>query len=307
MGQGLHTKAIMMARRTLSLALPPELRPIPTHLISIADTSSNVINMLDVTGGSVGSEMTAFAIENACLQLVERLGAAAPKANSDPLTAWKATVAKAFPGISFGAGPDKPSLSALGKYKAPPEEAAYTTYCGSVVEAEVDGLTGEYQLRHASVHFEGGPVMHGGIEIGQVEGAYIMGLGAMTTEEVLFNPRTSRFMNDNTWRYKVPVARDLPMDFRVELTNCGVEGSSAEGSRHHESNRRLLSSRATGEPPLLAASAVLSALRAAVAAFGDGRSFVQLPAPCTVDVLRAECARAMATTAGGQDAERARL
>eukprot|EP00746_Dinoflagellata_sp_MGD_P147066 gnl/MRDRNA2_/MRDRNA2_79451_c0_seq2.p1 gnl/MRDRNA2_/MRDRNA2_79451_c0~~gnl/MRDRNA2_/MRDRNA2_79451_c0_seq2.p1 ORF type:complete len:761 (+),score=132.80 gnl/MRDRNA2_/MRDRNA2_79451_c0_seq2:237-2285(+) len=313
MGQGLHTKAIMMARRTLSLALPAELRPLPVHLFSIADTSSNVINMLDITGGSVGSEMTAFAIEDACLQLVDRLKRAgkpteATDSNTSTLASWKGVVSKAWPSNVFAHGP-RNSLSALGKYAASAEEAAYTTYCGSVVEAEVDGLTGEYQLRHASVHFEGGPVMHGGVEIGQVEGAYLMGVGAMTTEEVLYNQRTSRFMNDNTWRYKLPLARDLPMDFRVELTNCAESPSgngSVEGSVHHESNQRLLSSRATGEPPLLAASAVLSALRASVAAFGDGRSFVQLPAPCTVDVLRAECGRAMAT-AGVRDEAHARL
>eukprot|EP00746_Dinoflagellata_sp_MGD_P147067 gnl/MRDRNA2_/MRDRNA2_79451_c0_seq4.p1 gnl/MRDRNA2_/MRDRNA2_79451_c0~~gnl/MRDRNA2_/MRDRNA2_79451_c0_seq4.p1 ORF type:complete len:886 (+),score=133.74 gnl/MRDRNA2_/MRDRNA2_79451_c0_seq4:98-2659(+) len=311
MGQGLHTKAIMMARRTLSLALPAELRPLPVHIVSIADTSSSVLNGLDVTGGAVGSEMTVFAIEDACLQIIDRIkkaGVSTPAADSSTLAAWKDVVGKAWPDM-FSTGLRPPSLSALGKYSATSEEAAYTTYCGSVVEAEVDGLTGEYQIRHASVHFEGGPVMHGGVDIGQVEGAYLMGLGAMTSEEVLYNPRTSRFMNDNTWRYKLPVARDLPMDFRVELTNCGEHPFGqgvGNGSAHHESNRRLLSSRATGEPPLLAASAVLSALRASVAAFGDGRSFVQLPAPCTVDVLRAECGRAMAT-AGVRDEAHARL
>merc|ERR1719359_2115062 len=124
-------------------------------------------------------------------------------------------------------GPRPPPLSALGKYSAMPGEEAYTTYCGSIVEAEVDGLTGEYQIRHASVHFEGGPVMHGGVDIGQVEGAYMMGLGSMTTEEVLYNPVTSRMVNDNTWRYKLPLARDLPMDFRVEVTNCMEDPASA--------------------------------------------------------------------------------
>merc|ERR1712086_1087258 len=120
----------------------------------------------------------------------------------------------------------------------------------------------------------------------------------MTCEEVLYNPVTSRMVNDNTWRYKLPLARDLPMDFRVEVTNCMEETSTEDGDhdpQHSRSHRRLLSSRATGEPPLLAATAVLSALRSSVMAFGNGQSFVELPVPCSVDALRTECGRAMAT------------
>merc|ERR1712217_974535 len=110
-----------------------------------------------------------------------------------------------------------------------------------------------------------------------------------------YNPITSRQMNDNTWRYKVPVARDLPAEFRVEVSNFteNAEPSSRSPSddpHHRSSHRRLLSSRATGEPPLLAASAVLSALRECVMAFGDRSNFVELPVPCTVEAVREECA-----------------
>merc|ERR1719298_178586 len=110
--------------------------------------------------------MTVFALEDACLQLVDRIKKASlytPAADSSTLAAWKAVVKKALPENVLAAGPKPPPLSALGKYAAVPEECAYMTYCGSIVEAEVDGLTGEYQIRHASVHFEGGPVMHGGV------------------------------------------------------------------------------------------------------------------------------------------------
>merc|ERR1712050_786812 len=117
MGQGLHSKAIMMARRVLSTWVPPELRPLPADLITIADTNTNVINMLDVTGGSVGSEMNAFAIEDACMQLVENLKSAAPsKAASsadkptDTVAEWKRLCSSARPG-PFAPGA-QPSYSA---------------------------------------------------------------------------------------------------------------------------------------------------------------------------------------------------
>jgi xanthine dehydrogenase molybdopterin-binding subunit B len=299
---------------------------LPKDLFTVADANTQITPNRGGTGGSITSEMVCFAVEDAASDLVNKLtaGKRPPESTAALATAaknpspdiireqWQKAVSDAMNVSVLEAAP---YLSSVGRYKAGMDQLAYETYCAACVEVEVDGLTGEYDFRHATVNFEGGVPFHGGIEIGQVEGSFVMGIGALTTEEVLYEPGTGRLMSGNTWTYKIPLARDLPADWNVELTNFterehqmdvwhGVlaaagtviakRGGEAKAPRKSRSyNKRLLSGKASGEPPLLAAASVLTALRQAITAFG-AKEFVQLPVPCTVETVRGLCAKAMA-------------
>jgi len=320
-GQGLQTKAIQMARRCLSSALPEGLGPIPESLVRVADQSSDVV-LTGMTGGSVTSEAVCYSIEDACFQLLEKLSTAkatfekecAKGSRESPQSAesaWRTMLELTKPASPLNAAP---YLSAIGSYAAGLDQLKYDTYTAGIVEVEVDGLTGEYNVRHASVVFESGPLLHGGIEIGQIEGSFIMGLGAMTTEQVAYDETTSRLVSDNTWHYKMPTARDVPGNFEVQLLNLteespqrfdifewllgwggwlmgGGQGAKLPASQR-KASQRIKSAKATGEPPLCAASAVVSALRQAITAFG-ATEFVELNVPVTVEQVSQHCAKAM--------------
>lgn len=167
-GQGINTKVAQMARQVLSGAggLAHRFgRPLSEALIRVADNSTHVVPNTAITGGSQTSDTVAFAVEDACYQLLERLKpgvAKLAKAESkgeagpftDPDEFWRALVKAACPG---GLMVPKPKLSAIGHFGASADQLHYETYTAGVVEAEVDGLTGEYDLRYGAVLFSSGP------------------------------------------------------------------------------------------------------------------------------------------------------
>jgi xanthine dehydrogenase large subunit len=108
------------------------------------------------------------------------------------------------------------------------------------------------------------------IDRGQVEGAFAQGLGWLTTEEVLFDD-SGRLLTHGPSTYKVPSVGDLPADFRVALLDRAPQPEVIGGSK------------AVGEPPFMLAIAAVTALRHAVAGFGDGP--VELAIPCTGEAL----------------------
>lgn len=83
-------------------------------------------------------------------------------------------------------------------------------------EVEVDILTGVHQINRVDLLEDTGDSMSPCIDIGQIEGAYIMGLGFWTTEKTVYNSE-GRILTDRTWNYKIPCALDIPIDFRVKF------------------------------------------------------------------------------------------
>ena len=148
----------------------------------------------------------------------------------------------------------------------------YYAYGAAVSEVVVDTLTGEWRLLRADVLHDAGRSINPAIDIGQVEGAFIQGMGWLTTEELWWN-KSGKLMTHAPSTYKIPTVNDCPPDFRVRLFN----NANVEDSIHR--------SKALGEPPLLLPFSVFFAIRDAVAAVGDGRTNPPLNAPATSEEI----------------------
>jgi xanthine dehydrogenase large subunit len=137
-----------------------------------------------------------------------------------------------------------------------------------VSEVVIDTLTGECKLLRADVLHDCGKSLNPAIDKGQVEGAFIQGMGWLTTEELVWKADGTLWTHAPS-TYKIPVASDCPRVFNVDLW----DGECTENSIHK--------SKAVGEPPLLNAISVFMAIRDAIAnACGDG-AIPQLDAPAT--------------------------
>jgi hypothetical protein len=191
-------------------------------------------------------------------------------------------------------------------------ELIYSVYGASVAEVEVDILTGESRVLGVTLMMDSGPLLNPAIDIGQAEGAFVMGLGQWMLEGANWDPATGRLLSDNTWTYKVPTMYDTPQEFDVQMIDFqgqratnGWSGAFAfakmvapmpykpHASEVHGYNR---SSRALGEPPLLMSCAIHSALRQAVSAArcpidgsADPNPNFNMPAPATPEAVSELC------------------
>jgi xanthine dehydrogenase large subunit len=156
----------------------------------------------------------------------------------------------------------------------------YFAYGAAVAEVVVDTLTGEWKLLRADLLHDAGQSLNPAIDIGQVEGAFIQGMGWLTMEELVWHPQTGALMTHAPSTYKIPTANDVPAAFHTTLW----DQPNPQDSIHR--------SKAVGEPPLLLGFAVFFALRDAVAAAGPHGRDVPLNAPATPEaILRAVQAR----------------
>lgn len=120
------------------------------------------------------------------------------------------------------------------------------------------------------------------VDIGQIEGSFVMGLGFFFTEEVVINDE-GRMVNNGTWDYKPPSSKDIPIQFNVSLLGSGNANSA---------DHNVLGSKATGEPPYqLSASAFFAMKDCIYAARADNglTGYFQLDTPATVDQIQQSC------------------
>ena len=166
----------------------------------------------------------------------------------------------------------------------------YFAYGAAVSEVVVDTLTGEWKLVRADLLHDAGQSINPAIDIGQVEGGFIQGMGWLTTEELWWN-RDGRLMTHAPSTYKIPAVSDTPAAFNVALyRNDNVEPT-------------VFRSKAVGEPPLLLGFSVLLAIRAAIAsAAPDANDAPQLRAPATPEAIL-DALDACAAAASGQPAQ----
>ena len=149
----------------------------------------------------------------------------------------------------------------------------YFAYGAAVSEVVVDTLTGESRLLRADVLHDVGRSLNPAIDLGQVEGAFIQGMGWLTTEELKWHPTSGLLMTHAPSTYKIPTANDCPAEFHVAL----YEADNPSDTVHR--------SKAVGEPPLLLPFSVFFAIRDAVSALGGHRTHPPLRAPATAEAV----------------------
>lgn len=167
-----------------------------------------------------------------------------------------------------------------GKYTYQPTDSAgkaYSVYGCSCAEVEVDLLTGNFIFTRVDILEDVGKSLSPSIDIGQIEGAFMMGVGYYTCENLVYDRITGRLLTDRTWTYKPPGAKDIPVDFRVTFLKNSVN------------NVGIFGSKATGEPAFTLACCVLFALRHALTSArkdaGLNDDWFRLGAPTTVETI----------------------
>lgn len=269
MGQGLHTKMIQVASRTLK---------IPVSKIHISETTTNTVPNTSPTAASASSDLNGMAIKDACETLLKRIE---PYRAKDPKGDWDDWVNAAF----F----DRVSLSVSSFYKTPDlgydfdtnsgRPFNYFTYGVACSEVEIDCLTGDHKVLRTDIVMDVGLSLNPAIDIGQIEGAFTQGYGLMMMEQQKMSPNGFLFTR-GPGAYKIPGFGDVPVQFNVSLLKSSVN------------NRAVYSSKAIGEPPLfLAASVFFAAKDAIMSARGDvGKAQVfQLNSPATPERIRMAC------------------
>jgi len=282
MGQGLHTKVAQVVAHELGVGIG-RVRVSATDTHKVANTSA--------TAASTGSDLNGKAAQDAARQIRERLAA---------LLAAQAGVAVAdvrFANDTVEAGGRRLAFDELvrraylarvqlwsdGHYATPGlhwdrerlqgRPFFYYAYGAALSEVVVDTLTGESRLLRADLLHDVGRSLNPAIDIGQIEGAFVQGMGWLTMEELVWHPQTGRLATHAPSTYKIPTANDGPPVFDVQL----YDGANPADSIHR--------SKAVGEPPLLLAFSVLLAIRDAISAVGGHRTDPPLRAPATPEAV----------------------
>ncbi|SEL27895.1 xanthine dehydrogenase, molybdenum binding subunit apoprotein [Colwellia chukchiensis] len=171
------------------------------------------------------------------------------------------------------------SLSATGFYKTPKIHFDRSTAKGrpffyystgaAVSEVIIDTLTGEYKVLRVDILHDVGQSLNPALDIGQIEGGFIQGMGWLTSEELVWDQQ-GRLLSNNPATYKIPAINDLPLEFNVALV---PDDPNQEQTIYH--------SKAVGEPPLMLAISVWSALKDAIASVADYQFSPALDTPAT--------------------------
>ena len=165
------------------------------------------------------------------------------------------------------------------------------TYSAACSTIELDVLTGEVKILDSDIVFDMGWSLNPAIDIGQIEGAFVQGIGYLLTEELIFQPdgkNMGRLNTVNTWRYKPPATPTIPLNMNVHL----FPRDWKKAGQVPENPNGLLSSKEVGEPPLVLANSVFFAIKDAIRASRlerDLDGLFQFDAPATVQEVRRAC------------------
>jgi xanthine dehydrogenase large subunit len=276
MGQGLHTKIRQIAAESLGHELS-SIRIMPTQTDKVPNTSP--------TAASVGTDLNGAAVTEACRTLVSRLRPVAAQALgclTDEVHFGRGLAHGPTGSVSLATVADhaylqRISLLAEGHYTTPDvhfDEATgqgapyhYFAYGAAVSEVEVSAATGAHRVLRADLLEDVGDSVSPLIDLGQVEGGFVQGLGWLTSEELIWD-EAGRLLTDRASAYTTPSFGEIPAVFNVAFLPRAAEADVVFGSK------------AVGEPPLMLAISVREALRDAIAAYG-GAGPVILDSPAT--------------------------
>jgi xanthine dehydrogenase large subunit len=278
MGQGLNTKVAQVVAEVFQVDI---------ERIQITATNTDKVPNTSPTAASSGADLNGKAAQNAALTIKQRLVEFAARHWNvteedvefrngqvrirDQYVSFEELIQQAY----FG----QVSLSSTGFYRTPKiyydrsqargRPFYYFAYGAACSEVIVDTLTGEYKMLRSDILHDVGASLNPAIDIGQVEGGFVQGMGWLTMEELVWNDK-GKLMTNGPASYKIPAVADMPLDLRVKLV---------ENRKNPEDT--VFHSKAVGEPPFMLGISVWCAIKDAVASLADYRVQPKIDAPAT--------------------------
>ena len=282
MGQGLFIKVAQVVASVFQIDI---------NNIKISATRTDKVPNTSATAASAGSDLNGMAAFNASESIKGRMTGIAAK-HFDVLDSevefrqnriYAGNESISFAELAQMTWAERVSLSATGYYKTPdiywdPKNLRgnpfyYFTYGACVSEVIIDTLTGESRVLRADMLQDCGKSLNPTVDYGQIEGAFVQGMGWLTSEELVWDDQ-GRLLTHGPSTYKIPGSRDVPPDFNIHILEDAPNRFPT-----------IFRSKAVGEPPLMLAISVWLAIRDAVARIGEGGLMPKLNAPATPEAI----------------------
>ena len=278
MGQGLYVKVAQVVSEVFQIDL---------ETIKISPTNTGKVPNTSATAASSGSDLNGMAALDAASRIQERMTAVAAEhfdVAADEIRFADNRIYAANQSITFAelaelTWRERVSLSAAGFYSTPElswDNATlqgrpffYYSYGACIAEIAIDTLTGENRVLRADILQDCGKSLNPSIDIGQIEGGFVQGMGWLTTEELWWD-EDGRLRTHGPSTYKIPGSRDVPPEFNIHILEDTPNPKPT-----------IFRSKAIGEPPLMLAISVWLAIRDAVSGLAGHRHFVALDTPAT--------------------------
>ena len=279
MGQGLHTKVAQIVADELG---------VPMHQVRVSASDTSKVPNASATAASAGTDLNARAAQYAAAQVRSSLaqfvagldgcGAGAVRfAGGQVHTPQRS---HSFNEVVRQAYANRIQLWSDGFYRTPKIHYDKTTLTGrpfyyfaygaACTEVAIDTLTGESRVLKVDILHDVGHSINPAIDVGQIEGGFVQGMGWLTTEQLVWNDK-GHLSTHAPSTYKIPATGDVPAHFKIDFWP--------------EPNREdnVFGSKAVGEPPFMLAISVFEALRDAVASTKPAGALVNLVAPATAE------------------------
>ncbi len=280
MGQGLHIKIAQIVAEQFALDL---------DRIKISPTATDKIANSSATAASCGADLNGMAAKKAAKKIKKRLIEFAKKKFSckkDDIKFINNEVIIGRQKLSFAQFINMAYLARVqlfdsGFYKTPNiswnrdkgegNPFFYFAYGAAVSEVQIDLLTGESKIKRVDILHDVGNSLNKNIDLGQIEGGFLQGLGWLTFEELYFDKK-GRLITNSPATYKIPLASDIPEIFNVKMVDWSKNPA-----------KTIKRSKAVGEPPFMLAISVLQAISMAIASIADYKICPRLNSPATAE------------------------
>jgi xanthine dehydrogenase large subunit len=282
MGQGLMIKVAQIVADEFQVDL---------DRIKITATNTGKVPNTSATAASAGTDMNGMAARAAARKIKKRLvrfackkfGLKKSDIRFEDNHVRAGEFEMAFAALAEQAWLGRISLSATGFYRTPKihydartfsgRPFLYFAYGAAVSEVEIDCLTGESRINRVDILYDAGKSLNPAIDTGQIEGGFVQGAGWLTSEELWWDAQ-GHLRTHAPSTYKIPTSGDLPREFNVQIWDKG---------RNRE--KTIYRSKAVGEPPLMLAISVHSAINQAIASKLNDKSLPALNTPATPEAI----------------------
>lgn len=284
MGQGLYVKVAQVVAEAFAIDLD--------H-VRITATSTGKVPNTSATAASSGSDLNGMAALNAAETIKARMitvaaahfGVAEAEIEFAANRVYAGNRSLSFPELAEMCWAERVSLSSTGYYATPDihwdfktstgRPFYYFSYGAAAAEVAIDTLTGEIRVLRADILQDVGRSLNPAIDLGQIEGAFVQGMGWLTAEELWWDG-DGRLRTHGPSTYKIPGSRDVPPDFTARILKDAPNPAAT-----------VFRSKAIGEPPFMLALSVWLAIRDAVSGFAAPGQLIPLDAPATPEKILA--------------------